>query len=256
MRLWEYDEFGEPWLENTPLVIVNPKKGKKTMRRRKRSNPRRRVIHRRGVRHNARRRRVHRRRNPYPLGGVAAAVNPRRRRRGRRNSPRRHRRMRHNPRLLGLTFPPLQSVLYAGVGFVGTPMLEGFLNGVLPVSVTTTTLGKYATRIASVLGLSWIAKMVLGRSQAAMVGIGGGAYVVVTAVKEFMPTLLPTTGLSAYAIPTASGMGSYSSSNLRAQQPPRQLSAFGAPNFGAINTAGSAPFGGARIVASRFRRFQ
>lgn len=192
----------------------------------------------------ARRRRT--RRNPWPMAGTVAAMNPRRRSRKRRSNPRRHRRSRRNPSLLGFNLPPLQSVIYVGAGFIGVPMVEGFLTRFLPVSITGTTLGKYATRIGAVLGLSFLAKMVVGRSEARMVGIGGGAYVLTTAITEFAPSgLIP--GLSSYAQPSlaayAGGTG-------------RTFNGLGAPDFGAQNTVRSAPFGGARIVAQRFRRFQ
>lgn len=104
-----------------------------------------------------------------------------------------------NPRsrkIFGFTLPPLQQVLYAGAGFVAVPVTEGFVNQFLPVSITSTTLGKYAVRIGSVIGLTWLGKMALGKQAATMIGIGGGSYVLVSAVKEFAPGIIP--GLSAY----------------------------------------------------------
>src|SRR5262245_42979379 len=171
-RLWEYDEFGEPWLENgrksnPPLLIVNrkkSKKGKKSMARRKRYSRRRvRRVNRVRTRKAAPRRR--RRRNPWPMAGTVAAVNPRRRRRGRkRSNPRRHRRSsyRRNPALFGISLPPLQSVIYAGVGFVGVPLAEGFLSRMLPISLTGSTVGKYATRIGALRVLSFLSKLCIG----------------------------------------------------------------------------------------------
>lgn len=195
----------------------------------------------------ARRRRTSKRRNAWPMAGTVAAMNPRKRRRGRRNSPRRHRRKhyRRNPALLGISLPPVRAVIYAGVGFIGVPMVEGFLTRFLPVSITGTTLGKYATRIASVLGLSFLAKMVIGANESKMVAIGGGAYVLTSAITEFAPAgLLP--GMQAYARPS---LEAYATSTGRA------FNALGAPDWGAQNTVRSAPFGAARTVAQRFRRF-
>ena len=255
--LWEYDEFGEPWLENgrrgnPPLLIVNRKphkKGKKRMartryaRRKTRSNR----VHHRGRKRNARRRT---RRNPWPMAGPVAMVNRKRRRsnrRGRKRSNPHRKHYRRNPGILGISLPPLQSVLYAGVGFVGVPLAEGFLTRFLPVSLTGSTVGKYATRIAAMLGLSYLTKIVLGSSESKMVAIGGGAYVLTSAVTEFAPGLIPATNLSAYRPAT---LGAYATSTRR------QLGSMGAPDWGAKNTVRSAPMGAANIVSSRFRRFQ
>lgn len=255
MRLWEYDEFGEPWLENgkqgnPPLLIVGNrphKKGKKRMARSKYARRKSRT-NRRGRKATSRRRRS--KRNAWPMAGTVAAVNrPHRRGRKRSNRKRRSRKgFRRNPALLGISLPPLQSVLYVGVGFVGVPMVEGFLSRFLPINLTGSTIGKYATRVASVLGLSFLTKMVLGAGEAKMVAIGGGAYVLTTAVTEFAPGLIPATSLNAYVRRTQTGnLGAYKQATQRG---------LNAPAWGAQNTARFAGGGGANIVAQRFRRFQ
>lgn len=201
------------------------------------------ATHRRGRKHAPRRRRRNYRRNPYPIAGLA--LNPRRRRH-RRNPVQNRRHYRRNPggrKILGLSLPPLQSVLYAGVGFVAVPVTEGFLNQWLPLSITSTTLGKYAVRIGSVLGLTWLGKLILGKQAAMMIGIGGGAYVLVTAVKEFAPGVIP--GLSAYAVPA---LGAYTPSS------GRNYRTLGAPSQQAF--AQVLPFqASSNATASRFRRF-
>ena len=175
------------------------------------------------------------RRNSYPLAGVVAN--------------RRRRRYRRNPgggagtSIMGFRLPPLQSVLYTGGGLIGAPIVEGFLTRYMPVELSSNVVGKYAVRIASVLGLSWIAKAVLGREAARMVGIGGGAYVVIQAVREFAPGVIP--GMAAYAT-----MGSY------APMGRLMASGMGAPAWGARQTVDSAGGGAANIVPGRFRRFQ
>jgi hypothetical protein len=260
MRLWNYDDFGEPWLENgrkgnPPLLIVNKahKKGKKKMAKRRMPEGLRRywAKHRNKARGRKRSPARRRRRNPWPMAGTVAAVNRPRKahRRGRKRSNPRRRRggYRRNPALLGIALPPLQSVLYVGAGFVGVPMLEGFLSRFLPISLTGSTIGKYATRIGAVLGLSFLAKMVVGASEAKMVAIGGGAYVLTTAVSEFAPGLIPATGSAPLSAYRRASLGAYKNANVR------QL---GAPAWGAQNTARSAGGGGANIVATRFRRFQ
>ena len=209
---------------------------------------------RRGVARRTSRRVTRRRRrsNPWPMAGTVMSVNRKRRvhRRGRKARSNRRKRSgyRRNPAILGISLPPLQSVIYAGVGFVGVPIMEGFLSRFLPISLTGSTIGKYATRIGALIGLSFVTKMVLGANEAKMVAIGGGAYVLTSAVTEFAPGLIPAPApaLSAYRRSTL-GMGAYKSATTR------QL---GAPAWGAQNTARFAQGGGANIVASRFRRFQ
>lgn len=203
--------------------------------------------HRRGGKKNSPRRR-RRRSNPYPMAGTVAMVNRKRSRRRSRGNPKRRHHYRRNPAILGITLPPIQAVIYAGVGFVGVPVVEGFLVRMLPISLTGSTIGKYATRIGAVLGLSFIAKMVLGPSESRMVAIGGGAYVLTSAITEFAPGLIPATAVSAYRPST---LGAYRSANAGSG-----LGKLGAPAWGAQNTVRSAGAGGANIVASRFRRFQ
>src|SRR6185295_19441526 len=121
------------WLENgrrgnPPVLIVNRskphKKGKKRMARRKNKMPaglrRYWAKHRRGGRKNSPRRR-RRRSNPYPMAGTVAMVNRKRSRRRGRSNPKRRHHYRRNPAILGITLPPIQAVIYAGVGFVGVP---------------------------------------------------------------------------------------------------------------------------------------
>lgn len=167
-------------------------------------------------------------RNPFPLAGLV--VNPHRRRRAKRNPSF----LGANSRIAGMFgFPPLQSVLYAGAGLIGTPMLEARLIGFLPASITGNALGKYGVRIATVLALSFVASKTLGREQAKMVALGGGAYVLASAAREFAGVGAYTANLSAYT---------------------KQLSA---PAWGAQRGGTAvAPDGGMNIVAGRFRRFQ
>lgn len=155
---------------------------------------------------------------------------------------RRRRSYRRNPAIMGLKLPPLQPVLYAGVGFVAVPVTEGFINQFLPLSITSTVLGKYAVRIGSVIGLTWLGKLALGANAATYIGIGGGAYVLVSAVKEFAPGVIP--GLSSYV-----GMSAY------VPGVGHNYSPLGAPSQTALSR--TLPFQASpQAVASRFRRFQ
>lgn len=230
--------------------MARRRKRVRRVRRQRLNTPRR--VHRRG-----RKRSTRRRRNAWTMPGAVASINPRRRRRrGRKNSPRRHRRGRRNPALFGLQLPPVESVAFGALGYVGTPLVEGVLTGFIPTSLTSNTIGKYAVRIGSVLGLRWLAKMLGLGGRANMIAIGGGMYVLTSAIREFASNMLPIGAAAAlpqvsyYAPPT---LRAYTTGTSQTYNPVAQL---GAPNFGALNTTASAPFGGSRIVAQRFRRFQ
>lgn len=238
-RLWKVIN-GEPYMVNPHLGIlgINPrdKKGKASKMARKHYGK----SHMDWVRSFKKNGRHHRRRNP-----VRHHVQ-------RAKSYVRHHSRRAAAKMGFLSFPPLQSVLYVGVGMAGTPVAEGFISAYLPASITGSTIGKYAVRIGTVLGLTFIAKSLMGREQAKLVAIGGGVYVGMSAIREFAPGMIP--GVSAYALggPT-----------LSAYTGPRSLAAYtsnrgglGAPAFGATNTVQFAGQGARNIVASRFRRLQ
>jgi hypothetical protein len=95
----------------------------------------------------------------------------------------------------GLDTATLKSTAYVVGGVVGTPFLEGFVNQFVPSSITTSPIGKYAVKIASAIGLSFIAGKLLGKETGKLVAIGGFAYVGVSALKDFMPSFFgaPTT---------------------------------------------------------------
>lgn len=258
-KLWDYYD-GEPFMENPPMAIINPLKygrrisrGKyeyinvkkrkvaKVAKRRtkKRSAPKITVI--RTVSKRKSHRRKGARRNPFPIAGVA--VNPRRRK---------HRR---NPAILGINLPPLNQVLYAGAGFIAPPMVEGFINRFLPTEIKSNTFGRYGVKVASVLGLTFLAKQVLGVNEAKMVAVGGGAYILTSAVNEFMPQLT----MSSYrtgSIGKYTGMGAYHSLNGAMPGLARNLPQLAGPVWGARNAAGIDPTGGVNVIAQRFRRFQ
>jgi hypothetical protein len=261
--LWDYYD-GEPFMENPPMAIINPlkygrrlSKGKyeyinvkKAAKKRKVTMAKRRSSKRRSapkvtiIRASRKRstRRAKGRRNPFPIAGVA--VNPRGRRKARRN-----------PSIMGINLPPLTQVLYAGAGFIAPPMVEGFINRFLPTEVKSNTFGRYGVKIASVLGLTFLAKQVLGANEARMVAVGGGAYVLTSAVNEFMPQLT----MSAYRtgmINKYQGMNAYHSLNGAMPQLARNLPQLAAPVWGARNAAAIDSTGGVNVIAQRFRRFQ
>lgn len=241
--LWGYYS-GEPFMENPHIAILNPtgrgRSGKSNARFRKvktmakRRNTRSKAYM-AWVRSHRKKKNTRARRNPWPMAGMV--VNSRRKV-SRRKSYRR------NPSLTAglVSFPPLKQILFAGVGFAGTPVVEGFVNQYVPASITGNTLGKYAVKIGSAILLAFAVKKVVGPEEGKMVAIGGGAYVLTSAVAEFAPGVIP--GLSAYVQPTM--LSSYVEGS--------------APTYGMLGNGNSAvvPFGSPAVGGSgaRFDRYR
>ena len=245
-RLWDVVD-GEPFMINPRIGLLNPKGGS---RMRKRSRKRRVSTGKR--RSPARRRRA--RRNPWPVGGIVTAANPRRRKRsrvhrvGRKRSVRRRKGFRRNPAslsLMGFRVPPLNQILFAGVGFVAPPMVEGFIAGFLPASMQPSSDNKvatYAIRIASVVALTLGVRQLVGSEEARMTAIGGSVYIASQAIRDFAPAIATQIGLNAY-VPSTSGFGEYVES------------APGPRTFGSFNVRPFAPNAIDAAVPARFKRF-
>lgn len=220
-QLWK-DFDGEPFLINPHLIIANHRKGTE-MARRKRSrrsyrrarrnwmspgviNPRKRRYSRRRRRtmHNPRRarRRSYRRRH-------YARSNPPRRR---SYSRRRYRRARRNPpSFMGLQLPPIGTAIAVAGGFALPAILEGYILPYLPDVLTGNTAGRWAVRVGIVAGAGMLAKKFVNPRIGNAILIGGGAWLVIQALKEFAPGLTP--GLGAQPLlgyyNTGAGMGAY-----------------------------------------------
>jgi len=248
-QLWKVIH-GEPYMINPHLGIlgVNPrKKGRTTMARRHGAR------HMAWVRSFRKKGRHHRRkRNPYAVAGpLAGALNPRRHHR------RRHlRRYRRNPpgRTI-FNLPPLTAVLYGGVGFAGTAAVEGFAGSMLPVEWTGNMFGRYAVKIGSLIGITWLSRAIFGKGPSYMIGIGGGLYVLTSAVKDFMPGVIP--GMSGPArlagplnLAAYRQMRDYKAPGIAAYRESRGM---GSPMIGQPNTGATG--GATNVVAARFRRF-
>lgn len=115
----------------------------------------------------------------------------------------------------------LKDSAYVVGGVIGTPFLEGFVNQFVPASITSNMIGKYAVRIASALGLSFIAGKLLGKEGGKLVAIGGFAYVGVSALKDFVPSVFGTTGLSGMGYQPRLGLYPGFGSRVTAQIPDR-----------------------------------
>src|SRR5262245_22232233 len=131
-------------------------------------------------------------------------ANPRRRRR--RYNPianlgnRRRRRHRRNPPngerggldVLGVKFPAMQSIAYGTVGFLGPPIIEGYVSPFLPAGITTSVGGRYVVKVGSVVALAWVTDAMMGRQAALKVAMGGGIYLAASLVNDFMPQMFGT----------------------------------------------------------------
>jgi hypothetical protein len=146
---------------------------------------------------------------------------------------------------MGFQLPPLMPVVYAGAGFVTAPAVEGFLAGFLPTEITSSTIGKYVVRLGSVIGGTWLVRRFLGQNAATYYGIGGGAYILTSAIKEFMPGVIP--GLGAYTVAGQTAvpfqLGAYT----------KQLGQGGEAFQGGMRFQNA---GGTGTVPMRLRRFQ
>ena len=205
--------FGEePFLTN-PHLFVNPRKERKVkkMAIRKRNSKGRFVKNVRRARAvSAPRRRSHSRRRgskrAVRVTGVKSAVlyNPRRKRHYRKNSPGRRRHYRRNPVSLAGIFSmgTLKLAGLTGAGFLGTPLIAGFIMGYIPITDPTTRKWvNYGVDGVAAWGLSFGTEKVLGREAGRAVLIGGLAYVAVSLMRDFLPGILPGTApatLSAY----------------------------------------------------------
>lgn len=207
----------------------------------------------------ARRRRKSYKRNPYPMAGLV--VNPRRKHsRKRRSVSAVHRRRRshsysRNPKIFGISLPPMEKVLFAGIGFVAPPMVEGLVAGFIPASIQSSTIGKYAVRIGVVAAIGYAIGRFLGREKGNMALIGGGIYIATTAAMEFVPSIfgahvptipqVQTSALSGY-VPARGQLRSYVPANQRINN------SLGMPSAAFDNNESSGAFGG---TAARFNRF-
>jgi hypothetical protein len=265
MRLWKRVD-GEPYMINPRLGVLalqalNPKRRKKMAHRHYGA---RHMAWVRSFRKKNRSRRSYRRRNPYPMAGVVSAIG---------NYRRRHH-YKHNPSISGIArgtlgLPPLMPVVYGAGGFIGTAMVQGFVDTLVPATWKVNSDGspsmiaKYGEIAASIGITTFASKMILGRGASAMAAVGGGIYALQQAVHDFLPGAIPGmhsyTPLKSYTplrpssamgrgIETAGGQ--FPQLATRASMP--QLAA---RDIGAKKSAGFADDGGMNVVAQRFRRF-
>lgn len=172
-----------------------------------------------------------------------------------RANPRRRHHRRRNPAIMGLTLPPMKSVMFAAVGFAGPGLLTGFLNTLAPSIIAQLqgmgVVGKYILKVGTIAGLYYGVKRFAGPEQAKMVLIGGGVNVMLSAVGDFAPGLLPAGSMMSYTRPP--GMHAYTVPNrgLNGMSGMRAI-----PSGAAYRYGTSAAFGaeGTYGTAARFKR--
>lgn len=198
------------------LLLINPKKRRRSHKRRARSHRRRRHVARR------RRSRVMR----------VVRVNPRHRRRHsahrrhiRRNPLHRHRRRIHrNPMTSvgGVVRGALIPAGYGAVGAVGVSVIWGFLSPMFGSLFSGNLFLNTIAKGAGSLGLGWAASKVLGRQQGYAVAIGGltvAGYELLSSLLNTVAPTLPMAGVGAY-MPPVNALGAYMPPQLGAYMPP------------------------------------
>jgi hypothetical protein len=126
-------------------------------------------------------------------------ANPRRRR---ASHPMRRRHYRRNPPMFGgggIMGIKLTDIMYAGVGFIAPPAINGFLSTMLPAALTGNMAGRYAIKAGTVFGLSWAGKRFISPEAGKMIAIGGITYIVANLIIDFVPSLFA--GFSGYMNP-------------------------------------------------------
>ena len=93
----------------------------------------------------------------------------------------------------------LTDIMYAGIGFVAPPAIQGFLSGILPTALTGNMAGRYAIKAGTVFGLSWAGKKFISPEAGKYIAIGGVTYIVANLIIDFVPQLF--SGFSGYMNP-------------------------------------------------------
>jgi hypothetical protein len=275
--LWKVID-GEPYMINPHLGVIsaqmlNPKGKRRSMA--SKSSRRHMAWVRSFRKKNRSRRRKH---NPYPLAGAVVPLANYRKRRHRKHNPHRKHRRKHNPGLRQIargTFglPPLMPVVYGAGGFIGTAMVQGFVDTLVPAgyNASTSMVAKYAEIAASIVIVTWVAKKFISPGAAAFAAVGGGIFAMQQAAHDFASGLIPGmhayTPLKAYTpIRPGSTMGGFRGMRaviesagggfpqLATRDGMPQL-AFRAPDQGFKDSARYAADGAMNVVSERFRRF-
>jgi hypothetical protein len=97
--------------------------------------------------------------------------------------------------LFGISLPPLDAVLFTGVGFIIPPVVSNLIMGYLPVEWKASKLTYYGVKAASVILPSMLVKKFVSQRAGNLMLLGGAVSFALDMVKEFAPTLLPAPGM-------------------------------------------------------------
>jgi hypothetical protein len=98
--------------------------------------------------------------------------------------------------LMGIPVPALEPLGGAVLGFIVPPVIQNFIAPYIPVSISGSTLGRYAIRTASVILPAMLVRKLVNQRVGNYMIIAGVAKIVVDAVSEFAPGVIP--GMSGY----------------------------------------------------------
>ena len=95
---------------------------------------------------------------------------------------------------MGLQLPPMQAAIGTAAGFALPVIVEGYVMPYLPLALTSSKIGRWGVRIGIVAGTGWAARKFLGTNIGNAVLIGGGAWLILQAIREFAPGSVPGLG--------------------------------------------------------------
>jgi hypothetical protein len=126
--------------------------------------------------------------------------------------------------LFGISLPPIGDVLFVGAGLVAPPLVAAQLVRFLPDSIKTNQAATWGVKVASVVlpGIA-IRKFVSPRAGNLFM-VGGAASLVVDAIRQFAPGVIPGLGyqplLAGYS--TLPGLPANASPRARSMRPVSQ----------------------------------
>ncbi len=94
--------------------------------------------------------------------------------------------------------PPLDAVLFTGVGFIVPPVVTNILMGYLPLDWKTSKAAYYGVKAASVVLPSMLVRQFVSRRAGNLMLLGGVVSFALDLVKDYAPNLLPAAGVAGF----------------------------------------------------------
>jgi hypothetical protein len=98
---------------------------------------------------------------------------------------------------MGFTLPPMDAVLWTGVGLVVPPIMTSMVMGYLPADWKSSKAAYYGVKVASVLVPSMLVRRFVSQRAGNLMLVGGAASLVIDLVRDFAPGLLPGASIGA-----------------------------------------------------------